>query len=99
VKVGGRRSGEKQMVPEADFGSYYGRPVLKETVWGPDIPSYLFLGGLAGASSALAAAAQLSGHPELARASRPARPERSACRWWRWCTTSADPPGLSTCCE
>jgi formate-dependent nitrite reductase membrane component NrfD len=30
----------------------------------------LFLGGLAGASSALAAAAQLSGHPELARASK-----------------------------
>ena len=65
-----RRDGEKQMVPEADFSSYYGRPVLKETVWGPDIPSYLFLGGLAGASSALAAAAQLSGHPELARAAK-----------------------------
>jgi formate-dependent nitrite reductase membrane component NrfD len=67
---GGRRGGEKQMVPEADFSSYYGRPVLKETVWGPDIPSYLFLGGLAGASSALAAAAQLSGRPELARAAK-----------------------------
>jgi len=64
------RGGEKQMVPEADFSSYYGRPVLKETVWGPDIPSYLFLGGLAGASSALAAAAQLSGHPELARTAK-----------------------------
>jgi Polysulphide reductase, NrfD len=66
----GRRSGEKQMVPEADFTSYHGRPVLKETVWGPDIPSYLFLGGLAGASSALAAGAQLSGHPELARTAK-----------------------------
>jgi formate-dependent nitrite reductase membrane component NrfD len=66
----GARGGEKQMVPKADFSSYYGRPVLKETVWGPDIPSYLFLGGLAGASSALAAAAQLSGHPELARAAK-----------------------------
>ena len=64
------RGGEKQMVPEADFSSYYGRPVLKETVWGPDIPSYLFLGGLAGASSALAAAAQLSRHPELARTAK-----------------------------
>ncbi len=64
------RGGEKPMVPEADFASYYGRPVLKETVWGSDIPSYLFLGGLAGCSSALAAAAQLSGHPELARASK-----------------------------
>jgi formate-dependent nitrite reductase membrane component NrfD len=67
---GGRRVGEKQMVPEADFSSYYGRPVLQETVWGPDIPSYLFLGGLAGCSSALAAAAQLSGHLELARAAK-----------------------------
>jgi hypothetical protein len=65
-----RRGGEKPMVPEAEFTSYYGRPVLKETVWGPDVPSYLFLGGLAGASSALAAGAQLSGHPELARTAK-----------------------------
>jgi len=56
------------MVPDAQFTSYYGRPVVKDTVWGPDIPAYLFLGGLAGASSALAAGAHLSGHPELARA-------------------------------
>ena len=58
------------MVPEAEFSSYYGRPVIKETVWGPDIPSYLFLGGLAGASSTLAAGAHLTGHPELARAAK-----------------------------
>ena len=58
------------MVPEADFQSYYGRPVVKETVWGPDIPSYLFLGGLAGASSTLAAGADLTGHAELARAAK-----------------------------
>jgi Polysulphide reductase, NrfD len=66
----GKRSGDGQVVPEAEFSSYYGRPVLKETVWGPAIPSYLFLGGLAGASSALAAGAQLSGHQELARAAK-----------------------------
>jgi formate-dependent nitrite reductase membrane component NrfD len=65
-----RGGGEKQLVPEADFSSYYGRPVVKETVWGPDIPSYLFLGGLAGASSALAAAAQLTERAELARAAK-----------------------------
>jgi Polysulphide reductase, NrfD len=65
-----RRGGEKVMVPEAELTSYYGLPVLKETVWGPDIPSYLFLGGLAGASSALALGAHLSGHLELARASK-----------------------------
>lgn len=64
----GRHGGEKQLVPEADFRSYYGRPVVKETVWGPDIPTYLFLGGLAGASSTLAAGAHLTGRPELARA-------------------------------
>ena len=62
------RGGEKQLVPEAEFRSYYGRPVVKETVWGPDVPSYLFLGGLAGASSTLAAGAHLTGRPELARA-------------------------------
>ena len=28
-----RNGGEKQMVPRADFSSYYGRPVVKETVW------------------------------------------------------------------
>ena len=61
---------DELVVPEAEFSSYYGRPVLKETVWGPAIPSYLFLGGLAGASSALAAGAQLSGHQELARAAK-----------------------------
>jgi formate-dependent nitrite reductase membrane component NrfD len=66
----GRRGAEQPMVPEAEFSSYYGRPLLKETVWGPDIPSYLFLGGLAGASSALAAGAHLSGHPELARTAK-----------------------------
>ena len=87
------------MVPEAEFSSYYGRPVVKETVWGPDIPSYLFLGGLAGASSALAAGAHLSGHAGAGphRQGR-ARPGRSACRWSPSCTTSGGRPGSSTCC-
>lgn len=59
------------MVPEAEFSSYYGRPVVKEPVWKvPDVPGYLFLGGLAGASSVLAASAQLSGYRELARAAK-----------------------------
>jgi formate-dependent nitrite reductase membrane component NrfD len=70
---GARKSaGEQLLVPTANFGSYYGRPVVKETVWGPDIPSYLFLGGLAGASSVLAAGAHLSSHRELARAAKSA---------------------------
>jgi hypothetical protein len=69
MKAGSER-GERPMVAQADFTSYFGRPVVKETVWGRDIPSYFFLGGLAGASSALAAGAQLSGHAELARAAK-----------------------------
>jgi formate-dependent nitrite reductase membrane component NrfD len=59
------------MVPDAEFTSYYGRPVIKEPVWEPvDVPSYLFFGGLAGASSVLAAGSRLSGHRELARVAK-----------------------------
>jgi hypothetical protein len=58
-------------VPDAEFTSYYGRPVIKEPVWqAPDVAGYLFFGGLAGASSVLAAAASVSGHRELARAAK-----------------------------
>jgi hypothetical protein len=59
------------MVPDAEFSSYYGRPVIKEPVWqAPDVAGYLFFGGLAGASSVLAASAHLSGHRELARVAK-----------------------------
>jgi formate-dependent nitrite reductase membrane component NrfD len=50
--------------------SYYGRPVIKEPVWHTPIAGYLFLGGLAGASSMLAAFAQATGNQELARVSK-----------------------------
>jgi formate-dependent nitrite reductase membrane component NrfD len=61
------------MVPSAEFASYYGKPILNAPVWrSPDIPGYLFLGGLAGGSSLLAAGAQLTGRPALARASKTA---------------------------
>jgi DMSO reductase anchor subunit len=57
------------MVPEATFTSYYGKPVLNPPVWKSlDIAGYFFLGGLAGAGSVLAAAAQLTGRPATARA-------------------------------
>ena len=37
------------MVPDVEFTSYYGRPVIREPAWEtPDIAGYLFLGGLAG---------------------------------------------------
>jgi formate-dependent nitrite reductase membrane component NrfD len=59
------------MVPEAEFISYYGQPVIKEPVWEvQDVPNYLFLGGLAGASSALAASAQMAGYRELAKVAK-----------------------------
>lgn len=47
--------------------SYYGRPILKAPVWKAYIPLYFFTGGLAGASSALALAARLTGNRRLAR--------------------------------
>lgn len=57
--------------PEPEFTSYYGRPILKEPTWkAPDIAGYLFAGGLAGASSGLAAGAAITGRPALARISR-----------------------------
>jgi formate-dependent nitrite reductase membrane component NrfD len=60
--------GETAMVPKAEFRSYYGRPILKTPTWKAlDIAGYLFVGGLAGASSAMAAGAQLTGRPTLAR--------------------------------
>jgi formate-dependent nitrite reductase membrane component NrfD len=56
------------MVPDAEFSSYYGRAIVKEATWAPlDIAGYLFLGGLAGASSALAAGAEVTARPGLAR--------------------------------
>lgn len=50
--------------------TYYGRPVIKEPVWTWEIPWYFFTGGLAGASSALGAAARTAGNEPLARRAR-----------------------------
>jgi hypothetical protein len=54
---------------ENGFRSYYGRPILKEPVWRPEIPFYLFTGGLAGGSAVLSTAARLTGYEKLAKAS------------------------------
>ncbi|TDB85644.1 polysulfide reductase [Actinomadura sp. KC216] len=65
----GRHRGEKAMVPDAEFTSYYGKPILNPPVWKAyDVAGYFFLGGLAGAGSVLAAGAQLTGRPVAARA-------------------------------
>jgi formate-dependent nitrite reductase membrane component NrfD len=49
--------------------SYYGRPVLKEPVWQPEIPWYFFTGGLGGASSVLSLVARWTGNELLAQRS------------------------------
>ncbi len=68
---GRRGGGERSMVPDAKFSSYYGKPVLNAPVWeAPDIPGYFFLGGLAGAASVLGACAGATRRPTLAKASK-----------------------------
>jgi hypothetical protein len=47
--------------------SYHGQPILKAPVWSKEIPNYLFVGGLAGGSAALALAAELGGADALSR--------------------------------
>jgi hypothetical protein len=58
------------IVPEADFDSYYGRPVVKPAPWEHDIAYYLFTGGVAGGSAILGAGADLTGRPGLRRVAR-----------------------------
>lgn len=63
------------MSPEGDttedFRSYYGQPVIKEPTWKvPDVPAYLYLGGMAGASASMALLADLTRRPQLCRAGR-----------------------------
>ncbi len=62
---------EQPVVPEPEFESYYGRPILKRPVWKqPDVPIYLFVGGVAGVSAVLAEGAAVTGRPELERVCR-----------------------------
>lgn len=66
-----RGRGEQPMVPDAEFASYYGQPVINSPVWkAKEIGGYLFLGGLAGGASLLAAGAEATRRPTLARASK-----------------------------
>jgi formate-dependent nitrite reductase membrane component NrfD len=51
-----------------EMRSYYGRPVLNEPVWQPEIPWYFFTGGLGGASSVLGRLARGRGNDRLANA-------------------------------
>jgi formate-dependent nitrite reductase membrane component NrfD len=70
-RKGGRgHRGERAMVPDVEFTSYYGRPILKASPWTADIPAYLFTGGLAGGSALIAAGADLTARPGLRRVAR-----------------------------
>ena len=48
--------------------SYYGRPILKEPTWTPEVPIYLFTGGIAGGCAVLHGFARLTRNDDLARA-------------------------------
>lgn len=63
-------SREMAMVPEVEFTSYYDRPIVKPPPWEAPIAIYLFLGGIAGGSSLLAAGAQFTKNKKLRRNSR-----------------------------
>jgi formate-dependent nitrite reductase membrane component NrfD len=50
-----------------EMQSYYGRPIVKEPVWQPEIPTYFFTGGIAGGCSLLHGVARVAGHERLAK--------------------------------
>lgn len=68
--AGGDGAREMPMVPDAEFTSYYGKPMIKPPPWGHEVMAYLFLGGVAGGSGLLAAGAQLTGRAKLRRNAR-----------------------------
>jgi formate-dependent nitrite reductase membrane component NrfD len=50
-----------------EMQSYYGRPIVKEPVWTPEIPAYFFTGGIAGGCSLLHGFARVAGYQRLAK--------------------------------
>ncbi|MET7289371.1 NrfD/PsrC family molybdoenzyme membrane anchor subunit [Streptomyces sp. NPDC005573] len=66
----GHGGAEELMVPDAEFKSYYGRPVLKPPVWEWMVPAYLLTGGLSAATVMLSVGADLTGRPALCRVCR-----------------------------
>uniref|UniRef100_UPI0008388C51 NrfD/PsrC family molybdoenzyme membrane anchor subunit n=1 Tax=Piscicoccus intestinalis TaxID=746033 RepID=UPI0008388C51 len=71
-RKGRRRKGRPDdvMVPDAQFSSYYGRPIVKPAPWTWEIPTYLYLGGLAAGSSLVASGGEMTGRHELQRNAR-----------------------------
>ncbi|MGW4287127.1 NrfD/PsrC family molybdoenzyme membrane anchor subunit [Streptomyces sp. NPDC004673] len=69
-RKGHKGGGEESMVPDADFKSYYGRPVLKPPVWEWMVPAYLLTGGLSAGAILLSVGADLTKRPALCRSCR-----------------------------
>lgn len=67
----GGRGGERRMVEPERPRSYAGRPIVKEPVWTWEIPTYFFVGGLAGGSAVLGVLADATGQRELGRRAWP----------------------------
>ncbi len=65
---GGRH--EAPAVPDAEFSSYYGQPIVKPVPWDYKISVYLFVGGVAGATGIIQAGAAATGNTVLQRNSR-----------------------------
>lgn len=65
-----RRPDPNSMVPEAEFTSYYGQPVIKPLPWKHEIPAYLFVGGVTGGTGLIGCWAHTVGHDRLRRGSR-----------------------------
>lgn len=68
------RTRPSQSGVDAESPSYYGQPVVKEPVWVWTIPTYFYVGGVAGAASVLGAAADAVGGEGLSSLGR-------KCRW------------------
>src|SRR5260370_10681714 len=67
---GGRRdagAGRPGRVRQASMSGYYGRPILKQPIWGPAVAAYFFTRGLAGISGALSFTARVRGNRALAK--------------------------------
>ena len=91
------RGGEPTVVPQAEFGTYYGRPVVKPPVWEYKIAAYLFTGGLAAGTAVLAAGADLTGRRGLRKADGSVRSPHCWPASTTWSPTSAGPSGSTTC--
>jgi len=71
VPGGGGGPRRKRRRDEPEFQSYYDLPIVNKMVWAtPDVGGYLFVGGLAGASGVIGAAAHATNRPRLRRAAK-----------------------------